>query len=141
MRLSSLPVAFALIFFAGIRTTQAASPANLARLADYSAVAFSEATSVMVAQLADPNGAIVSQPTKVPPTANDGDFHGCVLTSKWNEVADQARAGLIELLKRPIDFWVKAYASAGDEDLVANMSFCIAGLWVRGASGDPARTP
>jgi hypothetical protein len=111
------PFAAFLLLLGGADFSTAEATRNAEQLVDFGAVAFAEVRSVSVAQIVDLN-------THDRSSATDENFHGCRLTSKWSVVRTQAQAGLIELVKKPIDFWVKTYRAAGDNYMETNLSFC-----------------
>jgi hypothetical protein len=118
-------VAIVSALLAGANAIEATSEHNREYLSNFAAIAFSEVKSISVAQVYDTNGPILNAGEAAPKPVTIGDYHGYPLISKWRQVDDQSQKELARLLKRPIDFWVKTYAEAGDKDVLVNVSFCM----------------
>ncbi len=91
---------------------------NAGQLASFRAVAFGKVTSASVAKIIDLRMHKLAAP-------NGGDFHGFAVISPWQALEPKSREALAALLRSPIDYWVMAYATAGNAELVKLSSLCL----------------
>ena len=109
--------AVSLLFLSGAVDSRADASRNAEQLASFGALAFSDVMSVWVARIVDLKAHDRTSST-------DLDFHGCSFASRWRMVGPQDEAGLAELLRGNIDFFVRAYRAAGNGYVDTNGSFC-----------------
>jgi len=91
---------------------------NVARLAQFRAIMFSEVKSAEVAMLDSkkPHGL---------PGLFKSKFHGRVMTTHWQKITGAEAGKMALVLRGRIAFWVHAYANAGPGTIAELSSFCI----------------
>jgi len=95
-----------------------AADRNAAELASFRAVAFGQVRSVSVARILDAKKHELSEPPK-------NLFHGFALLSNWQTADPESRLQIASILRTPILWWVKAYESAGGNEVPKLSSFCV----------------